>query len=134
MITAVDSSVLFAILKNEPRAEQWMDLLVRNAALGELCICEVVAAEVGAYFGSAKSFHETLEKLTISLDHLTLNACYHAGHIFRQYREEGGKRTALIPDFLVGAHATIQADCLLAADRGYLKRYFSKLKVIELQA
>jgi len=37
----------------------------------------------------------------------------------------------LIPDFLVAAHALKQADCLVARDRGYLRRYFPSLRVLE---
>ena len=52
------------------------------------------------------------------------------------YRAEGELRSALFLlgleyDFLVGAHALIQANGLLAADRGYLRRYFAGLKLLE---
>jgi hypothetical protein len=36
----------------------------------------------------------------------------------------------LIPDFLIGAHACEQADCLAARDRGYLRRYFPQLRIL----
>ena len=36
----------------------------------------------------------------------------------------------LIADFLVGAHAVKQAQVLIAADRGYLRRYFEGLRVV----
>jgi hypothetical protein len=53
-----------------------------------------------------------------------------AGEIFKAYRRAGGPREHLIPDFLIGAHAQVQASQLAASDRGFLRRYFPKLKVI----
>jgi predicted nucleic acid-binding protein len=38
----------------------------------------------------------------------------------------------LIPDFLIAAHAQLQAGRLIAADRGYLRAYFQDLPVIGL--
>ena len=129
MIVAVDSSVLFSVWKGESAGEQWLDKLVHTAAIGKLIVCEIVVAELGGYFESPKNLHESLENLNISIVHSTVKTCHYAGKIFKNYRKEGGKREHLIPDFLIGSHAHNQADKLFAEDRGYLRKYFSKLKV-----
>jgi hypothetical protein len=68
-----------------------------------------------------------MTELEIAFDPLQAVSAFAAGQIFRQYRDHGGPRTHLIPDFLIGAHASHQADALAAADRGYLRTYFSRL-------
>ena len=35
-----------------------------------------------------------------------------------------------MPDFLIGAHAAKQADRIAVIDRGYLRRYFPRLRVL----
>jgi predicted nucleic acid-binding protein len=37
----------------------------------------------------------------------------------------------LVPDFLIGAHAQRQADRVAAVDRGYLRRYFPRLRILK---
>lgn len=44
-------------------------------------------------------------------------AAWEAGHIFRKYRESGGPRKRFIPDFLIVAHAQMQAERLATVDR-----------------
>jgi len=42
-----------------------------------------------------------------------------------------GRRDRLIADFLVGAHALSRAERLLTRDRGFYRRYFENLSVLD---
>jgi len=128
--TAVDTSVLISIAKGEADAGAWVDVLARAAGDGDLIICDVVAAEYYALLLDDAEFDATLRGLGIAFSPIRLSAARNAGRIFRRYREHGGPREHLVPDFLVGAHAVEQADRLAAIDRGYLRRYFPKLRIL----
>ncbi len=130
MSTAIDSSVLFAILNKEPGWEGWSELLRNSLSNGPLLVCPVVFAEVSVGFPSAEVCVRALEALGISYSEITPRAAWLAGQVFVRYRQECGPRTSLIPDFIVAAHAQSQARRLAAIDRGYLRRYFSELEVI----
>ena len=87
-------------------------------------------AEVSPGFPSARDTMEDLSRLGIAYDPLHPETAHLAGQIHLGYRREGGPRPHLLPDFLIAAHAQLQAERLAAIDRGYLRRYFPKLKVL----
>ena len=130
MTTAVDTSVLIAIAKGEADGEAWVELLIGARAEGELVVCDVVAAEFFAILMDAGKFRRSLRDLGIVFSPTSLAAAQLAGRIFKDYRRQGGPREHLVPDFLIGAHATEHADRIAAIDRGYLRRYFPNLRLI----
>ncbi|RPJ63180.1 MAG: type II toxin-antitoxin system VapC family toxin [Acidobacteria bacterium] len=130
MSTAIDSSVLWSIFKGEDDARSWMDLLVTTRRESNLVVCDIVFAEVAPLFRTVAELTATLETLGIGYDPIEPETAFLAGEIFKRYRREGGPRSHMIPDFLVGAHAANQAACLAADDRGYLRRYFPRLRLL----
>lgn len=131
MITAIDSSVILLILNQEPQKEAWQNALAQASLEGLLVICPVVFAECGTRFSSLTQFQNALDLLQISYDPFLEKTAFSAGQIFKHYRQSGGPRNHLIPDFLVAAHAENQCDRLAAVDRGYFRHYFPKLKLLQ---
>jgi hypothetical protein len=130
MKTAVDSSVLILLRRRQPGWETWREVIQRASEEGVLVVCPVTFAEVSMGFERATEVVEDLGHLAISYDPILPEAAFLAGQIHRTYRREGGPREYLVPDFLIAAHARVQADRLAAIDRGYLRRYFPDLTIL----
>lgn len=132
MRTALDSSVLILIYQKQPGWEAWRDLLDLASTQGQLIISPVAFAEYSIAYPSVTSIQNDLERLHISYDPFNTETAYLAGQIFLRYRRKGGPRQHLIPDFLIAAHASVQADRLATVDRGYLRTYFPNLPLLTL--
>ena len=130
MTTALDSSVLWAIIKKEPGSDQWLNSLISAASEGPLVISPIAFAELAPSTADASSLLSFLGKLAISFDPISPAASYFAGMTFKRYRQAGGPRQHLVPDFLIAAHAQVQADRLAAIDRGYLRSWFPDLELL----
>ena len=132
MITAVDSSVLLDVILDDPTfREGSLRALKRCREAGALLVCPVVWAEVRAALRDPGRIEALLSGTGIGFDPFDQPCAELAGDLWREYQRRGGRREHLIPDFLVGAHAQTRRARLLARDRGFFRRYFRRLEVVE---
>jgi predicted nucleic acid-binding protein len=131
VITAIDSSVLLDVLTGDRRhGEASRAGLTTSALQGSLVACDVVWAETAGWFAGDDG-KKAIEHLRVGFDPMGVDAASLAGQAWRRYRSADGPRQRLIADFLIGAHASIQADRLLTRDRGFYRRYFSDLAILD---
>ena len=140
MIYALDTNVIYDILLADQVFGPSSRDFVKGLSLDDcLVACDVVWAEASAVFPDKTAFTRQMAAFGINFSPMPEVAAIRAGEIWKKARLEAAKRKeklrlAIVPDILVGAHALECADALISRDRGFMRRYFSKLKVIDPSA
>ena len=132
MITAVDTNVLLDIFGPDPtfgpRSKNAFRSCIKE---GSLVACEVVWAEIAIFFPSPEAARDAMNRLGVEFSAIELETALAASTFWKKYRERGGRRDRVAADFLIGAHASLQANRLLTRDRGFYRAYFSSLQILD---
>ena len=72
-----------------------------------------------------------MDRLTASFSPMTEEATVTAADAWRRYRAGGGSRDRIVADFLIAGHASAVADRLLTRDRGFYRKYFSGVPILD---
>ena len=126
----VDTNVLLDIYKADPIWLPWSLQQLRSTPKGELTTNMVVYAELAGHPGEPAHLDTFLDTLDIRMTELSRPAARLAGQAFREYRQRGGTKTGVLPDFFIGAHAQAEHFKLLTRDAGRYRTYFPAIQLI----
>jgi predicted nucleic acid-binding protein len=128
--TLVDSSVLLDIFTEDASWLDWSQARVTEAAQrGALILNAVVLAEIAPRFDRLEALRETLPSMSVVED-IPVAAAFLAGHAHAAYRRAGGPSEAILPDFLIGAHAAVTNRPLLTRDPKRIATYIPGARLI----
>jgi predicted nucleic acid-binding protein len=130
-VTLVDSNVLIDIWTDDLQWYNWSFTRLNEAGRsGPLLINDIIYAEASIRFGSMDDFDAALAKTGVTVTAIPRMALFLAGKAFAQYRNAGGIRTGVLPDFFIGAHADLEGLPLLTRDTPRYRHYFPTVELI----
>jgi predicted nucleic acid-binding protein len=114
--TFIDSSVLLDVFTEDSSWGAWSEAqLTKAAQSGAIVLNAVVIAEIAPRFSRVEALRSALPSVAV-IEEIPLAAAFLAGHAHAGYRRAGGTREAILPDFLIGAHAAVTGRTLLTRD------------------
>ena len=97
---------------------------------GPLLINAIVYAEFAIGFETQPECDAEIELFDLTLAEIPKSAAFRAAQAFRLYRRSGGARASTLPDFFIGAHASVAGAPLLTRDTRRYRAYFPELTLI----
>lgn len=119
----LDTNIILDVLNDDPvfadSSQAWID---HWSQMRVPAINQIIYAELAPLYPSSRELDRDLcrfEKLSLPYE-----AAFLASKAFLQYRKNGGTRTAVLPDFLIGAHAVHLGVPLMTRDKQRYLTYF----------
>ena len=127
----VDSNILLDVATGDPSWSEWsINALGECADRTTLIINPIIYAEVSIAYDTLEALDAALPPDSYSRDPLPWEAGFLAGRCFVIYRRRGGLRNTPLPDFYIGAHASIERLALLTRDIARYRTYFPTIEVL----
>lgn len=127
----VDTNVIFDVVQRDPVWAAWsVEQFERHSLTHRLVINAVIYAELSAGYERIEQVEAMVQLGGFILEPIPRGALFLAGKAYRRYREAKGKRTGVLPDFFIGAHAATAGLPLLTRDIRRYRTYFPKLTLI----
>ena len=127
----VDTNVLLDVVTDDPKWAGWSLQQMDMAALrAPLILNDVIYAELSVRFAAIEDVEMLLDQAGIIVAEMPRAALFLAGKVFQRYRAVGGKRTGVMPDFFIGAHAAVMGVQLITRDIARYRTYFPTLSLI----
>lgn len=134
MRTALDANVISSIWSFEESAPRLLEQLEDALSWGSLVICPIVYAELHAYpHMTRQKIEEFLDFTRVAVDwRIDQEIWCLAGERFAEYakrrrKQRHGNPQRMLADFVIGAHAQLQADRLLTLDQQRFRHDFPEL-------
>ncbi len=127
----VDTNVLVDVLQNDPQWAEWSIAQLRaQAKLHALAINPIIYAEISLSFSTLEALDDVVSAMALDLREIPRPALFLAAKAFAQYRQRGGAKAQVLPDFFIGAHAAVEGWPLLTRDASRFRTYFPTLEVV----
>ncbi len=131
MPTILDSNVILDLLYGGSPWNAWSRRWISDSKrAGTIIFNAVVFAEASANFQRLQDAIAAFGKLGVISEDISDEAAYLAGRAHIAYRRRGGQRERTLPDFFIGAHATVKGYRILTRDSARYRSYFPSVALI----
>jgi predicted nucleic acid-binding protein len=127
----VDSCILLDLFTNDPKWADWSEsILDKYSQTNTLYINTIVYTEISIGFKKIEELEKAISQLDIKVLEIPREALFLTGKAFLKYRRSKGTKKSPLPDFFIGAHASVSMFSLATRDVAKYKTYFPKINLV----
>ena len=127
----VDSCILLDLFTDDDTWGDWSEnILDRYSQTNSLYINSIVYTEISIGFTNIEEVEKAISALDIKVLEMPREALFLTGKVFLKYRKNKGTKNSPLPDFFIGAHASVSKLDLITRDSAKYKTYFPHVKLI----
>jgi len=127
----VDSCVLLDLFTDDENWANWSEhTLEKFSQTNSLYINSIIYTEVSIGFNKIEEVENAIKLLGIKVLEMPREALFLAGKAYIRYRKNRGTKTSPLPDFFIGAHASVSQFGLVTRDLAKYKTYFPQVQLI----
>ncbi len=133
-MTLVDANVLLDLVTKDSVWSAWSAAALNDVSIdGPLVINAVIYAELSTRYTTIETLDDFVSGIGLQLIELPRTSLFLAAKVFRRYRSSGGIKTGVLPDFFIGAHASVLDLPILTRDVRRYRSYFPAVRLISPQ-
>jgi len=127
----IDSCILLDLFTNDPNWASWSEnILDKYSQTNTLFINSIVYTEISIGFKKIEEIEKAISELGIKVLEIPREALFLTGKAFLKYRRNKGTKNSPLPDFFIGAHASVSRLSLVTRDVAKYKTYFPQLNLV----
>jgi predicted nucleic acid-binding protein len=131
VIVLADTNIILDVLTDDPVWYTWSVTQLNSLALSStIAINDVIYAELAPGFLTFEELEATVGRMMLELRPMPRAALFLASRAFDRYRDAGGQKTGVLPDFFIGAQASIEGLPLVTRDASRYRTYFPQVELI----
>jgi predicted nucleic acid-binding protein len=128
----VDSNVVIELLReSSDMSVKVVDAYARLSVQYDPIINPIIFVETAMGSPTLESFEDRISELELTVVPLDNRDAFRASHAFLAYRQNRGPRTTILPDFLIGAQASVRGWPILTRDPKRFVSYFPEVEIID---
>ena len=127
----IDSCILLDLFTNDPKWADWSEsILDKYSQTNTLYINTIIYTEISIGFKKIEELEKAISQLDIKVLEIPREALFLTGKAFLKYRRSKGTKRSPLPDFFIGAHASVSMFSLATRDVAKYKTYFPKINLV----
>lgn len=129
--TLIDTNVLIDVWGPAGPMKEWSASAIAFCRRdGALVVNSIIWSELAPLIATEAALRKAVDMLEMDRELVPWDAAFLAGVTHSRYRRAGGIRERTLPDFFIGAHATVAGHRLLTRDAARYRSYFPDLEII----